>query len=75
LSVWILRDKRQDEFKELSLADRFFLEHYSSLRRLPNHRRVAELWEQLKRGVITISEALKAVPVERRPEQPKFKEK
>ncbi|KAK2460483.1 hypothetical protein APHAL10511_007489 [Amanita phalloides] len=65
MNAWILRGKYPDALKELSPADKLFLDHYFSLRRPQNLRKVVELWDGLRKGVLTVDEAVASVPVEK----------
>lgn len=68
VDVWALREKYPNSLAELSPATRFFLEHFFSVRRLNNRRKVVELWDGLNHGNLTIEEAVALVPIETRPE-------
>jgi len=49
---------------EFSPATRFFLEHFFSVRRLKNRRKVTALWDGLNQGKLTVEEAVALVPIE-----------
>jgi len=68
LDTWVLRKKYPDALTKLSPADHFFLERFFLLRRTHNCRKVVELWDSLKGGVLTIEEAVASAPIERYPE-------
>jgi hypothetical protein len=65
MNVWVLRKKYPNSMSELSPADRFFSEHFFSLRRLHNCRKVVELWDAVNNGTLTAEEAVDLAPVER----------
>lgn len=69
LDMWALRRKYPDALTELSPADQFFLERFFLLRGTHNCRKVVELWDGLKGGVLTIEEAVASVAIEGHPER------
>lgn len=65
LNAWVLQDRYHDAVQNLSQADRFFLERYFSLRIRHNFKKILELRDGLKLGVMTIDEAVASAPRER----------
>jgi hypothetical protein len=49
---------------EFSPPTRFILEHFFSLRRMVNRRKVVALWDDLNQGILTVEEAVASVPIE-----------
>lgn len=75
LNTWILHQKDNEELKEFSPADNFFLERFWWLRRRHNRRKIVELWECLNGGVMSIEEAMAAAPIEIHPDRVRLPEK
>jgi len=67
MDVWVLRKKYPNSLTELSPADRFFVEHFFLVRRINSRRKVAELWDGLNQGILTVEEAVALVSIERLP--------
>ena len=57
LRILVLQDKYSTSLEELSLADRFFLKHFFSVRRPRNRKKVVELWNGLNAGYLSIDDA------------------
>jgi hypothetical protein len=65
MNIWVLQEKYPNSMTELSTADRFFSEHFFSLRKRHNCRKVVELWDAVNHGTLTAEEAVDLAPVEK----------